>query len=55
MTFNNMKSYKTVLEEAIDDYHQWILPRSEIDLPDIDIDVVIAQLRMEQALKKKEQ
>lgn len=53
--FDNMKSSKTVLEEAIDDYHQWILPRPEIDLPDIDIDEVIAQFRMEQALKRKEQ
>ena len=53
--FDNMKSSKTVLEEAIDDYHQWILPRPEIDLPDIDIAEVIAQFRMEQALKRKEQ
>lgn len=53
--FDNMKSSKTVLEEAIDDYHQWILPRPKMDLPDIDIDEIIAQFRMEQALKKKEQ
>lgn len=52
--FDNMKSSKTVLEEAIDDYHQWILPRPKMDLPDIDIDEIIAQFRMEQALKKKE-
>ena len=53
--FDNMKSSKTVLEEAIDDYHQWILPQPKMDLPDIDIDEIIAQSRMELALKKKEQ
>lgn len=52
--FNNMKTSQTVLEEAIDDYHQWILPRAKIDLPDINIEEIIAQFQMEQALKKKE-
>lgn len=54
-TFDNMQTPQAVLEEAIDDYHQWILPRPEIELPDIDIEEVIAQFKMEQALKKKEQ
>lgn len=53
--FDNMKPSQTVLEEAIDGYHQWIIPRPEIDLPDIDIDEIIAQFKIEQALKKKEQ
>lgn len=53
--FDNMKPPQTVLEEAIEDYHQWIIPRPKIDLPDIDIDEVIAQFKMKQALKKKEQ
>lgn len=53
--FNNMKSSHTVLEEAMDDYHQWILPRPKIDLPDIDIDEIIAQFKIEQALKNREQ
>lgn len=53
--FDNMKTSQTVLEEAIDDYHQWIVPRPKIHLPDINIEEIIAQFQMEQALKKKEQ
>lgn len=52
--FDDMRPSKTVLEEAIDDYNQWIRPRPKIDLPDIDIDKIIAQFKMEQAFKKKE-
>ena len=53
--FDNMKTAQTILEEAIDDYHQWILPRPKIDLPDINIEEMITQFKMEQALKRKEQ
>ena len=52
--FDNMKPSKTVLEEAIEDYHQSIQPRPKIDLPNIDIDEVIERFKMEQELKKKE-
>ena len=52
--FDNMKTSQNVLEEAIDDYQQWIAPRPKVDLPDINIEEIIAQFQMEQALKKKE-
>ena len=54
IAFDTMKSSKIILEEVIDDYHQSILPRSKVDLPDIDINEVMEQFKMEQALKKKE-
>ena len=53
--FENMKSSQVVLEEAIDDYNQWILPRFKINLPDIDVDKIMEEFKMEQALEKKEQ
>ena len=53
--FDNMKSSQTVLKEAIADYHQWILVRPEIELPDIDIEEAIAHFKIEQVLKKGEQ
>lgn len=52
--FDNMKTSQNVLEEAINDYHQWIAPRPKVDPPDINIEEIIAQFQMEQALKKKE-
>lgn len=52
--FDDMKPAKIILKEAIDAYHQLILPKIKIDLPDIDMDEVIAQFKMEQILKKKE-
>ena len=52
--FDNMKTSQTVLEEAIDDYNQWIIPKHKIDLPNINIEEIMAQFKMEQALTKRE-
>ncbi len=49
--FDAMKPSEIVLKEAIDDYHQLKMPRYKIDLPDIDIDEIIEQFKIEQALK----
>lgn len=53
--FYNMKSSRKTLEEAIEDYQEWIIPIPKVDLPDIDIDEVISIYKMEQALKKKKE
>jgi len=51
--FDDMKSSKETLEEAIKEYQEWIIPITKIELPDIDIDEVIAKYKMEQDLKSK--
>lgn len=53
--FNNMKSSRSILEEAIEEYQQSLLPIPKLELPNIDIDQVIDQFKTEQMLKKKEE
>lgn len=55
IVFDDMKPAKDILKEAVDAYHESILPKIKIDLPDIDMNEVIAQFKMEQELKKKEE
>lgn len=53
--FENMKSSKEILEEAIKDYQESLIPFPKLELPDIDIDAVIAQFKMEQNLKREKE
>lgn len=48
--FSNMKSTEEILLESIDDYKESLVPFPKVDLPDIDIDAVIEQFRVEHGL-----
>lgn len=48
--FSNMKSAEEILLESIDDYKESLVPFPKVDLPDIDIDAVIEQFRVEHGL-----
>jgi len=52
--FSNMKSAKEILLESIDDYKESLVPFPKVDLPDIDIDAVIEQFRIEHGLQGNE-
>lgn len=49
--FANMKSSEEVLLESIEDYKESLVPFPKVDLPDIDIDAVIEQFRVEHGLQ----
>lgn len=48
--FSNLKSAEEILLESIDDYKESLVPFPKVDLPDIDIDAVIEQFRVEHEL-----
>lgn len=47
----NMKSAEEILLESIDDYKESLVPFPKVDLPDINIDEVIEQFRVEHGLQ----
>lgn len=49
--FANMKSAEEILLESIEDYKESLVPFPKVDLPDIDIDAVIEQFRVEHGLQ----
>lgn len=49
--FSNMKSAEEILLESIEDYKESRVPFPKVDLPDIDIDAVIEQFRVEHGLQ----
>lgn len=49
--FSDMKSAEEVLLESIEDYKESLVPFPKVDLPDIDIDAVIEQFRVEHGLQ----
>lgn len=49
--FSNMKPVEEILRESIDDYKESLVPFPKVDLPDIDIDAVIEQFRIEHGLQ----
>lgn len=49
--FSNMKSAEKILLESIGDYKESLVPFPKVDLPDIDIDAVIEQFRVEHGLQ----
>lgn len=49
--FSNMKPAEEILLESIDDYKESLVPFPKVDLPDIDIDAVIDQFRVEHGIQ----
>lgn len=49
--FSNMKSAEEILLESIEDYKESLVPFPKVDLPDIDIDAVIDQFRVEHGIQ----
>lgn len=52
--FSNMRSAEEILQESIGDYKESLVTFPKVDLPDINIDAVIEQIRVEHGLQRNE-
>lgn len=52
--FDDMKLPDEILKDALEDYSESLIPFPKIELPDIDIDAVIEQFKIERNLKRNE-